>query len=127
MKHNYILTIAFLFTSCMAKVAEEKEEVVVVDQSYDSVIAASEKLHDSIIVHHIPKVDYKINKLKEKIASSVDSLRKENKLLKREAMIVKTVVVRDTIYIKEKTNFWGKKRISTDSIQSIDSTIVEHD
>lgn len=126
MKHNYILTIAFLFTSCMAKVAEEKEAVVV-EGHYDSVIEASEKLHDSIIVHHLPKADHKIKKLKEKIANSVDSLRKENNLLKKEAMIVKTVVVRDTIYIKEKTNFWGKKRISTDSTQSIDSTIIEHD
>lgn len=125
MKHNYILTIAFLFTSCMAKVVEKKEEAVI-EPSYDSVITASHKLHDSILVY-IPKVDEKIEKLEKGIAHKVEGLQKENQLLKKEALIVKTVVVRDTIYIKEKTNFWGKKRISTDSTQSIDSTIIEHD
>lgn len=125
MKHNYILTIAFFFTSCMAKVPEKKQEAVV-DPKHDSVLAASEKLHDSILVY-IPSVDKKIKKLKENIVYKVDKLQKENESLKKEAMIVKTVVIRDTIYIKEKTNFWGKKKVSTDSIQSIDSTIVEHD
>jgi hypothetical protein len=126
MKHNYILTIAFLFTSCMAKVAEEKKEIAVIEPSYDSVITASHNLHDSILVY-IPAVDKKIEKLEKGIVHKVEELKKENQSLKKEAMIVKTVVVRDTIYIKEKTNFWGKKKVSTDSIQSIDSTIVEHE
>lgn len=125
MKHNYILTVAFLFTSCMAKVAEKKEEVVI-KTSYDSIIIASHKLHDSILVY-IPKVDEKIEKIEKGIVHKVEDLEKENQSLKKEAMVVKTVVVRDTIYIKEKTNFWGKKKISTDSTQSIDSTIIEHD
>lgn len=124
MKHNYILTIAFLFTSCMAKVAEKKEEVVV-EPSYDSIITASHKLHDSILVY-IPAVDKKIKKLEKGIVYKVEELEKENQSLKKEAMIVKTIVVRDTIYIKEKTNFWGKKKVSSDSTQSIDSTIVEN-
>ena len=96
MKHNYIIIIAFLFTSCMARVIEEKEEA---NPSYDSVIAASHNLHDSILVY-IPKVDKKI---------------------------VKTITVRDTVYIKEKTNFWGKKKVTTDSAQSVDSTVIEND
>ena len=123
MKHNYIIIIAFLFTSCMAKVIEEKEEA---NPSYDSIIAASHNLHDSILVY-IPKVDKKIEKLEKGIIHKVDVLKKENQSLKKEAMIVKTVVVRDTIYIKEKTNFWGKKKVSTDSTQSIDSTIIENE
>jgi hypothetical protein len=28
-------------------------------------------------------------------------------------------VIRDTIYITEKKNFWGKKKISVDSSQSV--------
>ena len=40
-------------------------------------------------------------------------------------LITKTVIVRDTIYIKEKTNFWGKKRVTTDSTTSIDSSIIQ--
>lgn len=123
MKHNYIIIIAFLFTSCMAKVIEKDKEA---NPSYDSVIAASHNLHDSILVY-IPKVDKKIEKLEKGIIHKVDVLKKENQSLKKEAMIVKTVVVRDTIYIKEKTNFWGKKKVSTDSTQSIDSTIIEND
>lgn len=123
MKHNYIIIIAFLFTSCMAKVIEKDKEA---NPSYDSVIAASHNLHDSILVY-IPKVDKKIEKLEKGIIYKVDVLKKENQSLKKEAMIVKTVVVRDTIYIKEKTNFWGKKKVSTDSTQSIDSTIIEND
>lgn len=124
MRNIYLLTIAFLFTSCMAKVAEKEEPVV--ETTYDSVLIASEKLHDSILVY-IPSVDKKIEKLEKKIAQKVENLKNENESLKREALIVKTVTVRDTIYIKEKTNFWGKKKVSTDSIQSIDSTIVEHE
>ncbi len=124
MKHNYILTIAFLFTSCMAKVVEKKEQVD--EPAYDSIIAASHNLHDSILVY-IPKLDEKIEKLEKGIVHKVEDLKKENQSLKKEAMIVKTVVVRDTIYIKEKTNFWGKKKVSTDSTQSVDSTIVEHE
>jgi hypothetical protein len=109
----------------MAKVAEKKEEVVV-EPSYDSIITASHKLHDSILVY-IPAVDKKIKKLEKGIVYKVEELKKENQSLKKEAMIVKTIVVRDTIYIKEKTNFWGKKKVSSDSTQSIDSTIVEHE
>ena len=123
MKHNYIIIIAFLFTSCMAKVIEKDKEA---NPSYDSIIAASHNLHDSILVY-IPKVDKKIEKLEKGIIHKVDVLKKENQSLKKEAMIVKTVVVRDTIYIKEKTNFWGKKKVSTDSTQSIDSTIIENE
>jgi hypothetical protein len=46
----------------------------------------------------------------------------QNAKLKEDAKIVKTITIRDTIIIKEKTNFWGRKKTSTDSISSIDST-----
>jgi len=123
MKHNYIIIIAFLFTSCMAKVIEKKEEA---QPSYDSVLAASHKLHDSILVF-IPKVDKKIEKLEKGIIHNVEELKKENQSLKKDAMVVKTITVRDTVYIKEKTNFWGKKKVTTDSAQSVDSTVVENE
>ena len=124
MKNIYLLSIAFLFTSCMAKVVEKEEPVVAT--KHDSVLEASKKLHDSIFIY-IPNVDKKIEKLHKKIAEDVQNLKSENESLKKEALIVKTVTVRDTIYIKEKTNFWGKKKVSTDSVQSVDSTIVEHE
>jgi len=124
MRNFYLLMIAFLFTSCMAKVVEKEEYDV--EPSYDSTILASEKLHDSILVY-IPSVDEKIEKLERNIAHKVDQLEKENKSLKKEALVVKTITLRDTVYIKEKTNFWGKKKVTTDSAQSVDSTIVEHE
>ena len=123
MKHNYIIIIAFLFTSCMAKVIEKKEEA---QPSYDSVLVASNKLHDSILVF-IPKVDKKIEKLEKGIIHNVEELKKENQSLKKDAMVVKTITVRDTVYIKEKTNFWGKKKVTTDSAQSVDSTVIENE
>jgi peptidoglycan hydrolase CwlO-like protein len=123
MRNYYLLTIAFLFTSCMAKVVEKEEPIV--ETTYDSVLTASEKLHDSILVY-IPSVDEKIEKIEKKIAHNVEELKKENASLKKEALIVKTITVRDTVYIKEKTNFWGKKKVTTDSIQSVDSTVIEH-
>jgi hypothetical protein len=52
-------------------------------------------------------------------------LKAENNQLKELTKVTKTVIVRDTIYIKEKTNFWGKKKVSTDSSSSVDSTIIE--
>lgn len=124
MRNIYLLMIAFLFTSCMAKVAEKEEPIV--ETTYDSVLIASEKLHDSILVY-IPSVDKKIEKLEKNIAHKVDELKKENESLKKEALIVKTITVRDTVYIKEKTNFWGKKKVTTDSAQSVDSTVIEHE
>jgi tetrahydromethanopterin S-methyltransferase subunit B len=124
MRNIYLLTIAFLFTSCMAKVVEKEEPIV--ETTYDSVLIASEKLHDSILVY-IPSVDEKIEKLEKNIAHNVEELKKENESLKKEALVVKTITVRDTVYIKEKTNFWGKKKVTTDSAQSVDSTVIEHE
>jgi len=53
---------------------------------------------------------------------NVLSIKLQNAKLKEDAKIVKTITIRDTIIIKEKTNFWGRKKTSTDSISSIDST-----
>ena len=59
------------------------------------------------------------------IVYQINMLKAENNELKEQVKVTKTVIVRDTIYIKEKTNFWGKKKVSTDSSSSVDSTIVE--
>lgn len=120
MKNYLILLSIILLASCQPKIVEE-----VVVTAYDSTIVKSEKLHDSILVY-IPKVDRKIEKLQEKILYKVIELRKQNESLKKEASITKTITIRDTVYIKEKTNFWGKKKVTTDSIHSKDSTENEN-
>ncbi len=66
-----------------------------------------------------------IERKQKSIVYQINMLKAENNELKEQVKVTKTVIVRDTIYIKEKTNFWGKKKVSTDSSSSVDSTIVE--
>lgn len=69
----------------------------------------------------IRKVDQVIHVKEQKNAADLRAF----KILKDSAKVVKTIIIRDTIVIREKTNFWGRKRVSTDSMQSIDSTEYE--
>lgn len=87
---------------------------------YDSVMKML-PITEKIIIKKERQIVYKFQEAEKKIVE----LQKENEKLNELSKITKTVIVRDTIYIKEKTNFWGKKRISTDSSSSIDSTIIE--
>ena len=118
-KYISILLIILAF-SCRPKI--DTTDIV----SKDSIIYQSKKIHDSIFIH-LPNIDRKIQRIKERIMYRVMLLKSENESLKIQQNVVKTVVVKDTIYIKEKTNFWGKKRITKDSTQSIDSTIIENE
>lgn len=101
---------------------------------YDTVeIVEKQKFYDSVAVL-IPIAEEKIKQQERKIIRKIDhleveadSLKKENESLKEVVRVTKSIVIRDTVYIREKTNFWGKKKVSTDSIQSIDSTEYEND
>lgn len=101
---------------------------------YDTVeIVEKQKFYDSVAVL-IPVAEKRIKQQQKSIIRKIDnlevaadSLQKENESLKEVVRVTKSIVIRDTIYIKEKTNFWGKKKISTDSTQSIDSTEYEND
>lgn len=68
------------------------------------------------------KVDTIIHKEEDRIEKNLKGLKSELSEVKADQNRTKVVYIHDTIVIKEKTNFWGKKRISTDSMQSIDST-----
>jgi len=102
----------------------DNEKIIVNEQIekplYDSVIKML-PIAERIIIKKERQIVYKFQEAEKKIVE----LQKENEKLNELSKITKTVIVRDTIYIKEKTNFWGKKRISTDSSSSIDSTIIE--
>lgn len=87
---------------------------------YDSILQKSIEHTDSI-KNLIPKVDYVIYEKEKRNAADLRAF----KTLKESAKLVKTIIIHDTIIIKEKTNFWGRKRITTDSMQSIDSTEYE--
>ena len=111
---KYIFCI-LLFVSCGKK---QQSEIVVHD--VDSILQKSISRTDTIGTL-IKKVDHVIHEKEQKNAADIRAY----KILKDSAKIVKTIIIHDTIVIREKTNFWGRKRISTDSMQSIDSTEYE--
>jgi len=103
-----------------------------VEVVYDTVeIVEKQKFYDSVAVliaeEKIKQQERKIIRKIDHLEVEADSLKKENESLKEVVRVTKSIVIRDTIYIREKTNFWGKKKVSTDSIQSIDSTEYEND
>lgn len=118
---KYLLLI-LLLVSCSGS-PEPVEEVFdssLVKPLHDSV-AKILPVVEKVIIRKENQIVYRIKET-EKL---VEKLKQENIELKEQTKIVKTVIQRDTIYIKEKTNFWGKKRVSADSSTSVDSTIIE--
>lgn len=124
-----LLVIPVFLISCRASV---KQDIVEVDT--DTVSQGSTLLYDSV-ASMLPKAEKAIKvvefQIKKHIIESdkmVDSLKKENETLKETIRITKSIIIHDTIYIKEKTNFWGKKKISVDSSSTVieDSTIIEN-
>lgn len=124
-----LLVIPVFLISCRASV---KQDIVEVDT--DTVSQGSMLLYDSV-ANMLPKAEKAIKvvefQIKKHIIESdkmVDSLKKENETLKETIKITKSIIIHDTIYIKEKTNFWGKKKISVDSSSTVieDSTIIEN-
>ena len=110
--------IALLFISSCANPV--KEEKILLD-GVDSILMQSRKQSDTI-VKILPKIDKQIEKAEKEVLNNVHSIMLQNAKLKEDAKVVKTITIRDTIIIKEKTNFWGRKKTSTDSITTIDST-----
>lgn len=88
-------------------------EVVDIEQ-IDTIFVKSDSLAKQALVV-LPKADKQVDKLIEKIEVKMEYLKVEAV----KANTVKTIVVRDTIYITETKNFWGKKKITIDSSQSV--------
>jgi hypothetical protein len=106
-----------LLSACTGTI---KDEVIVLD-SVDSILMQSVKNVDTIS-NYLPSVDKTIAVAEKKVLTNLSNIKAQNERLKESAKVVKTITIRDTIIIKEKTNFWGRKKTSTDSINSIDST-----
>lgn len=104
------LIVLFFISSCSNPINEDQ----ILFDGVDSILIQSRKRSDTI-VKFLPEIDKQIEKAEKDILINVERL-KEN------AKLVKTITIRDTIIVKEKTNFWGRKRITTDSISTIDST-----
>lgn len=83
-------------------------------QEMDTIFVKSDSLAKQALVV-LPKADKHVDKLIERIEVKMEYLKVEAV----KANTVKTIVIRDTIYITETKNFWGKKKISVDSSQSV--------
>ena len=119
------LVITILFLSC------NRTETFVLDMpEVDSVISKSQKTSDSAKVilkfadkkseEKVLEIITKVSDMKEQIGDMKAEMLTINAQLKEKP---KTITVRDTVFITEKKNFWGKTKTSVDSTsQKIDST-----
>jgi hypothetical protein len=110
----------YLFCILLLVACDKKQQSTIVVDDVDSLLQKSISRTDTIATL-IRKVDHVIHVKEQKNAKDLQAF----KLLKDSAKVVKTIIIHDTIIIKEKTNFWGRKRTTTDSMQSIDSTEYE--
>lgn len=127
---RYIIFILFVLSACGGNDTFVKQDV----KGIDTLIEQSIKLADSsIVVLHLAdkQTQLVITKTIQKfeyLENTNAQLKKEVRKLKENTK-VKTVVIRDTIYITEKKNFWGKKKVKIDSTQQsvvADSTLNEN-
>ena len=99
--------IVLLLVGCSSKEVVETNQV-------DTTFFRSDSLAKEALTV-LPKADKQVDKLIERIEVKIETLKVE--LVK--AQSVKTITIRDTIYITEKKNFWGKKKITVDSSESV--------
>lgn len=127
---KYLLIISLFLASC----SNHDSNFDVLPNESDSAIIESKKLNDSTKIV-LDLADKKTTKTLEKVIKKVDnlqnlniSLRNENLSLKETIKVTKSTIVRDTIFITEKKNFWGKTKTKIDSSQSVveDSTIIKN-
>jgi len=126
MLKKIVLTLVLL-TGCM-----QSPEVKIEANETDSLLIKSkETIVTTISISR--KSDSVVNKKVNKIVSEIKSIKQENTALKEEnnsltkAISLKTEkIIRDTIYITEKKNFWGKTKKTVDSSQSVETDTLEN-
>lgn len=96
----------------------ESPNVQVQTHETDSVLIKSKETiitSDSVSKESDKLVNQKVNS----VAKEISTLKQENK-----ALSLRTEkVIRDTVYITEKKNFWGKTRKTIDSTQSTEVVV----
>lgn len=103
----------------IASCSDKGQDAIALDE--DTVLEIS-KQRTQAVIKALPKVDNIIHEEEQRIEHDLKSLQSEVQSLKVTQNTTKVIYVHDTILIKEKTNFWGRKRITTDTISYIDST-----
>lgn len=126
MLKKIVLTLVFL-TGCA-----QSPEVKIEENETDSLLIKSKETivtTDSIS----KKSDSVVNKKVNKVILEIKLIKQENAVLKEEnlslekAISLKTEkIIRDTIYITEKKNFWGKTKKTVDSSQSVEIDTLEN-
>jgi hypothetical protein len=96
-----------------------KKEEVIEEQVTDSLFVKSDSLFNQAIVT-LPKSDKQFTKMVEKVDKKIETLKTEVIVAKKAVELAKAektiVYIRDTIFIKEEKNFWGKKKVTIDSV-----------
>jgi hypothetical protein len=96
-----------------------KKEEVIEEQITDSLFVKSDSLFNQAIVT-LPKSDKQFTKMVEKVDKKIETLKTEVVVAKKAVELAKAektiVYIRDTIFIKEEKNFWGKKKVTIDSV-----------
>jgi hypothetical protein len=125
---KYLLLISIFFISC----GQNNTEVVLPPSQADTAILESIRLKDSTIIV-LDLADKKTTEVVKKVIEKVDDLQdlntaleKENNSLKETIKVTKSTIIRDTVFITEKKNFWGKTKTTIDSSQSITEDSTQH-
>lgn len=111
-----VFLFTFLFISC-----NRSKGVILKDNNIDTLIKKSITLSDSSIII-LKLADKKTEMIVQNTINKVNQLEEINNSLKNEMNTIKnkkvttnTIIIRDTIYITEKKNFWGRKKVNIDS------------
>jgi len=112
-------TVLIIFACSLILGCEDNDSEILVQEA-DSVLQQSNK-HIYEYNEVIKQVDSQVAEKVKVVVFKMKTLEAENKQLKTDFLKIKKVsrVVRDTIYITEKKNFWGKTKKTIDSTQSI--------
>jgi len=119
----------FLFVvSCRQEKAHEHH----VPDAADSLMVVVKHHHDSSIqvlrwaeqktMHVVTQVSGKMDSMYDKHAQ----LKTELEVHKKNALTPLKIIQRDTIYITEKKNFWGRTKITTDSSTSTSQDTLQN-
>jgi hypothetical protein len=124
MLKKIVLTLVFMI-GCTTQSPETKIE----KNEIDSLLIKSKET--IVTTNSVSKrSDSVINKKVSNVVSEIKSIKQTNSLLKEEnSSLAKSLkvekIIRDTIYITEKKNFWGKTKKTLDSSQSVQVDTLE--
>jgi hypothetical protein len=103
---------------------EENETDSILIKSKETIVATDSisKRSDSVVNKKVKKVIWEIKSIKQENIT----LKEENNALTKAISLKTEKIIRDTIYITEKKNFWGKTKKTVDSSQSVEIDTLEN-